>query len=141
MVAVVAAALVVVVAVFVAVVVAVVVIVDVAWLETVAGNEQKAKWKSKYNDRTTLVSTILKAPWDLCGSLTVTESKKLFVLSGPMLIQVYRLPPLPPTPPDTVKSGGGTPWQGQKVFQPVAACGGRWAALKKLDLRILDLRI
>ena len=99
-VAVVAAALVVVVAVFVAVVVAVVVIVDVAWLETVAGNEQKAKWKSKYNDRTTLVSTILKAPWDLCGSLTVTESKKLFVLSGPMLIQVYRLPPLPPTPPE-----------------------------------------
>ena len=61
-VAVAAAALVVVVAVFVAVVVAVVVIVDVAWLETVAGNEQKAKWKSKYNDRTTLVSTILKAP-------------------------------------------------------------------------------
>ena len=55
MVAVVAAALVVVVAVFVAVVVAVVVIVDVAWLETVAGIEQKAKWKSKYNDRTTLV--------------------------------------------------------------------------------------
>ena len=39
MVAVVAAALVVV----VAVVVAVVVIVDVAWLETVAGNQQKAK--------------------------------------------------------------------------------------------------
>ena len=43
MVAVVAAALVVVVAVFVAVVVAVVAIVDVAWLETVAGNQQKAK--------------------------------------------------------------------------------------------------
>ena len=45
MVAVVAAALVVVVAVFVAVVVAVVVTVDVAWLEMVAGNEQKAKKK------------------------------------------------------------------------------------------------
>ena len=43
MVAVVAAALVVVVAVFVAVVVAVVVTVDVAWLEMVAGNEQKFK--------------------------------------------------------------------------------------------------
>ena len=47
--------------------------------------------------------------------------------------------------------GGGTPWQGQKVFQPVAACGGlwqpvaacggRWAALKNRDLRILDLRL
>ena len=29
-------------------------------------------------------------------------------------------------PLQTVKSGGGTPWQGQKVFQPVAACGSLW---------------
>ena len=55
-VAVVAAALVVVVAVFVAVVVAVVVIVDVTRLEMIAVNEQnKSKWKTKNNDRTTLV--------------------------------------------------------------------------------------
>ena len=47
MVAVVAAALVVV----VVVVVAIVVIVDVAWLEMFAGNEQKAKWKTKNNEQ------------------------------------------------------------------------------------------
>ena len=47
MVAVVAAALVVVVAVFVAVVVAVDVAVDVAWLEMVAGDEQKSKMKNE----------------------------------------------------------------------------------------------
>ena len=46
--------------------------------------------------------------------------------------------PLPPTPPDTVKSGGGTPWQGQKVWQPVAACGSLWrpVAADGLPLRI-----
>ena len=47
MVAVVAAPLVVVVAVFVTVVVAVVVIVDVAWLDIVAGNEEKPHEKRK----------------------------------------------------------------------------------------------
>ena len=62
MVAVVAAALVVVVAVFVAVVVAVVVIVDVAWLEMVAGiMNRKPNEKKTNRDRTTIVSTILKA--------------------------------------------------------------------------------
>ena len=41
-------------------------------------------------------------------------------------------------PSRIVKSGGGTPWQGQKVFQLVAACGGLWqpVAADGLPLRI-----
>ena len=45
-------------------------------------------------------------------------------------------------PSRTVKSGGGgeggTPWQGQKVFRPVATCGSLWqpVAADGLPLRI-----